>query len=132
MAEGDIQGDLLGEVEVGMEDTVGVKFNDFMFSFTMLLFLLLVMIGLMVARDYLKKQYRGYYESGAHAVALHHMYRGNYGSRAFRDAAFEWGDPQDEKDINEIYKQMALNDKHGWIMYDAGGEWIDPNEEEKN
>ena len=45
---------------------------------------------------------RMYYERGAHFIALYHSHRGNYGSKALRDAAFTWGDPQDEEDLAEI------------------------------
>lgn len=63
-------------------------------------------VGLSI-RAHLERQYRGYYESGAHAVALYHKYRGTYGSRAYRDAAFKWGDPQDEDDLKKIEEIMS-------------------------
>lgn len=50
------------------------------------------------------------YERGAHVIALYHKNRGNYGSKAFRDAAFKWGDPQDEEDLKEI---EAIQ---GWVV----------------
>jgi len=66
-------------------------------------FFVAFMVGLYInVQAHLNRQYRCYYESGAHAVVLYHKYRGTYGSRAYRDAAFEWGDPQDEDDLRKI------------------------------
>jgi len=42
------------------------------------------------------------YEAGAHAVMLHHKTKGNYGSGVYRRRAFEWGSPQNERDIDAI------------------------------
>lgn len=42
------------------------------------------------------------YEAGAHAVMLHHKYKGDYGSGQYRRRAFAWGSPQNEGDVDTI------------------------------
>lgn len=44
------------------------------------------------------------YERGAWAVVLHHKYFGNYGSKAYREVAYKWGDPQAKEDVEEILR----------------------------
>lgn len=67
-----------------------------------LLSILFMMLLIFLGFHTMNRKLRGYYESGANAVMIHHKYRGTYGSRAYRDAAFEWGDPQDEEDLKKI------------------------------
>lgn len=111
---------------------MGINRGNNNLDFAIVIALLLILAGLFLylGCDAMKRKLRIYYERGAHAVALHRKYRGTYGSRAYRDAAFKWGDPQDEEDLNKIYRYMFENDKNAWLMTDAGGEWSDPNDDE--
>ena len=59
-------------------------------------------IGFVVGVESRKENDFASYERGAWAVVQYHKYNGNYGSQAYREIAFKWGDPQDQKDVEEI------------------------------
>ena len=56
-----------------------------------------------------KKELRDSYERGAWAVMMYHSEFGNYGSMEYRDAAFDWGDPQSLEDLNKILEIAERN-----------------------
>lgn len=49
-----------------------------------------------------EEKLRSAYERGAWAVVMHHKYFGDYGSFAYREAAYKWGNPQSKENVETI------------------------------